>query len=284
MSRTSTIKDIQQIAANTPVGQESREICPACEGGSTRERSLSVRRSSDTTANFVCYRASCDLGKGAVACHVQDGKVLNWKSKPVTKNKREPELFSLSQDSVDLMMDKYQMTEDHIRYAGVKLTKDKRLAFPINGPNRERPGILIKKEPKLYCGIREYSSIPAKWIYLRNKDANLASWYRAFRHTKKNSDTLVVVEDIISAVRLSDYTDSLALLGTDMLRGVIEDIKRHRYKKVWLALDNDAIKKAFHLVRRLSNELPMNVMYLERDIKNMPQDDIAKLMRDYEVI
>lgn len=113
----------------------------------------------------------------------------------------------------------------------------------------------------------------------------MASWYRKGRHTVKSSDTLVVVEDIPSALRLVPYTDSVALLGTNLLRGLIEDIRRSRYERVWLALDNDAVTKAFHWVKRLQTELPqMNVMFLERDIKNMREPDLVKLMMNYEVI
>ena len=284
MNRYAVVQEIQQRAADVTVGDSIRMVCPHCNGGSTHESSMSIKRYNETTAGFICYRANCDLGSGRVALFEEDGKLLTAKSDAISKERPEPSLYSLSQDAVDLLMNKYHMTENHIRYAGIRLTYDQRIAVPLNGPYRERPGILIKKEKELYRGTREYSTIPAKWLYIRGDKSNLASWYRAYRHNKKNSSTLVVVEDVLSAVRLSDFTDSVALLGTYMLRGVIADIKRQGYEKVFIALDNDATKKAFNLVRRLSSELPVSVMYLERDIKGMKHAELTKLMKHYEVI
>ena len=256
MNRYGAISRIQDIAADAAIGEDVRAVCPYCE-----------------------------LGYGKIAIYAEDGELLKGKSTPTTTKINEPSLFPLSEEAVELLKDKYHMTEDHIRYGNVKLTKDQRLVLPIRGPRNEVPGLLIKKEKELYCGSREYASIPAKWKFLRNRNAPLAAWYRHKRYNKKNSDTLLVVEDQLSAIRLSDYTDSVAILGTDLLRAVIQDIRRHRYDTVWLALDNDAIKRAFELRRRLQGELPnMRVMYLEKDFKNMTQEEMETKLEEYGVL
>ena len=220
-----------------------------------------------------------------VAVYDDGERVFRSGSKAVSKNKRMPDFYPLSQDAVDLLKEKYGLTEQQIRYSGVKLTYDKRLAFPIRSPNNVHKGYSIRKEKELYSGTREYGSIPKAWKFIKDDESSQASWYRCKRHSKKNSDQLVVVEDMLSAVRLTPHCDSVALLGTNLLRPVIQAIKQHRYETVWLALDDDATRKAFSLVRRFQSELPnMNVMYLAKDIKNMSEDELQEQMTNYGVV
>lgn len=284
MNRYGTVSRVQDIAADAEIGEDVRTICPYCEGGTTNERSLSVRRVSETMATFVCYRSSCDLGHGKVAIFSEGGRVLKGKSDATTTSIKEPAIYPLSEAAIALLKKKYGLSEDQIRYGNIRLTYDQRLVMPIRGPSNETPGLNIKKEKELYIGNREYASIPAKWKFLRNRDAPLAAWYRHKRYNRKNSDDLVIVEDQLSALRLTEYTDSLAILGTDLLRPVIQDIRRQRYDTVWLALDNDAIKRAFEMRRRLQSELPnLRVMFLEKDVKDMTEDELQEKITEYEV-
>jgi len=285
MDKRKIISHVQDIASGLDTGESHRGICPECLGGSSGEQSFSVNKVSDVTASYICFRATCGLGSGMVATYNDGSRVFRSGTKAVSENKRTPDMYPLSQDAVDLLKEKYGLTEQQIRYSGVKLTYDKRLAFPIRSPNNVHKGFSIRKEKELYSGSREYGSIPKSWKFIKDKEQSQASWYRCKRHSKKNSNQLVVVEDMLSAVRLTPYCDSVALLGTNLLRPVIKTIKQHRYEAVWLGLDEDAIKKAFSLVRRLQSELPnMNVMYLPKDIKNMTEDELRDQMFNYGVV
>lgn len=284
MDKREIISSVQNISSELEVGESFRGICPECLGGSSEEQSFSVKRISPTLASFICYRATCNLGSGRVAVYEQDGKIFRSTSKAVSHNRRIPDLYPLSEDAVELLQNKYGWSKLQMRYAAVRLTEDKRLGFPIKSINNVTKGYEIRKEKELYRGKREYGSIPKSWKFINDNERAQASWYRHQRHTKKNSDTLVIVEDILSAVRLTPYCDSAALLGTNLLRPVIADIRSQGYETVWLALDQDATKKAFSLVRRLQPELPnMSVMYLAKDIKNMDETELEELMRSYGV-
>lgn len=53
------------------------------------------------------------------------------------------------------------------------------------------------------------------------------------------SDVLVVTEDILSAIKLNEYTNSLCLLGTKTTFKHIKEVLKRKYSKVYIWLDND---------------------------------------------
>jgi len=68
------------------------------------------------------------------------------------------------------------------------------------------------------------------------------------------SDNLFVVEDCPSACSISNIVTGMALMGTSLLDSHIQVIQN--YKKIFVALDRDATRKAVDIVRHLSNYVP----------------------------
>lgn len=277
------IRAIQDIAASLNPGDTWRGICPECMGGRTEERSFAVTKENDNTARYICFRNSCSLPAGKVAVFGDGEKVYLRNTAPQSPvMRRHKEFYGLSGDAITFLKDRYKLSEDLIRYSKVRVTKDKRLAFPILSRNGVTKGYFFKTERGLYCGMRDIGSIPRKWVQYNEKEKAQGSWYRWRRHKQKETDTLIVVEDIISALRLTRYADSVALMGTNLLRPVIDDIKKQRYRRVFLALDSDATNKAFSLRKRFSLELPnLNVLVLPKDIKDMNQEEVDDVILPY---
>ena len=75
---------------------------------------------------------------------------------------------------------------------------------------------------------------------------------------------------------MCQYCVGIALLGTNLLQTHVDVIKK--YKKVGIALDKDASKKAVKLVDDLSLNLNAKFLLLEEDIKEMLDEDIKKLV------
>jgi len=285
MSRYSAILDIQSIAATLSQGESHRGVCPLCNGGSSHEKSLAITRSGPTTASFICFRNNCSLNSGHIAIFSNDGKVLSAKSRPISREIKEPSLYPLSEDAISLLRNKYTLDNSMIRHSGVRLTFDKRLAFPLMGPYGRSSGLVIRKEKELYSGTREYSTIPKVWNFVRDKDMYCGSWYQQYFHKRKYSNTLILVEDIISSLRITPYADAVALTGTNLLRPILDEILHRRYDRVYIALDNDAIDKAFSLMRRLKSTISnLLILPLEQDIKNMSNSNLNSTLVNYKVI
>lgn len=277
---------LQEIAARVQVGSEVRAICPVCNGGSTREHSLSIRRNSETSARYCCYRASCDLGKGMIALTSDGSRVVGsrFPAKPVDRPYHSLHTYPLSQEGLDLLNNKYHLTDDLILYARIKHDKYKRFIIPIFDMNHVERGKVVRKEEKIYESAINSKSVPKKLLF--KKDANGLSngWYRKFRYKKKASDTLVVVEDALSALRLVPYCDSLYLNTASITMGVVNEIRSQRYDDIVLALDNDATSWAFKQLQRKQDVLPqMRLMFLTKDIKNCNEQRLNEIMDNYGI-
>ena len=85
------------------------------------------------------------------------------------------------------------------------------------------------------------------------------------------ADNLFVVEDCPSACSISNIVTGMALMGTSLLDSHIQVIQN--YKKIFVALDRDATRKAVDIVRHLSNYVPTKLVVLKKDLKNMEREE-----------
>jgi hypothetical protein len=87
-----------------------------------------------------------------------------------------------------------------------------------------------------------------------------------------------VVEDIPSAIRASRYMSSCALLGTHLSEDIVATLARN-FHTIYLALDNDATKKAIGYKRKYSLSFGnFIVVPLSKDVKNMKEIETNELI------
>lgn len=83
----------------------------------------------------------------------------------------------------------------------------------------------------------------------------------------------MLVEDQLSALRLAPHVHAVALLGTNVSDAKAAEYKQGKYDRIIISLDNDATQEAIKLTLRLRGTLPINVIGLAKDIKNMTADE-----------
>jgi hypothetical protein len=81
----------------------------------------------------------------------------------------------------------------------------------------------------------------------------------------------VLLEDCASACSVSSFLSGIALLGTSLLDSHIPTLRT--YDRLVVALDKDATKKALTLVRRLQAIRPTSLVILDKDVKDMTDDE-----------
>jgi DNA primase len=91
--------------------------------------------------------------------------------------------------------------------------------------------------------------------------------------------TGIIVEDCASACSLSSMFAGLALLGTNLQDSHLPTLRR--YDRLLVALDKDATKKALELVRRLQAIRPTNLIVLNKDVKDMTNDERHSTFEKY---
>ena len=90
---------------------------------------------------------------------------------------------------------------------------------------------------------------------------------------------MAVVEDCASACSISHCITGLALLGTNLLDEHIKQLSN--YQKIFVALDKDATDKALDMVKILCRKVPTRLMVLDRDLKNMTNEERNDFIRSH---
>jgi hypothetical protein len=91
-----------------------------------------------------------------------------------------------------------------------------------------------------------------------------------------NSRVAILVEDCASAARLGDRYTGIALLGTHLKKEYLPYILH--YDRIIICLDKDASQKAVKLRNYLVNYKDTNVVFLQKDIKDMTADEYNQFL------
>ncbi len=207
-----------------------------------------------------CFRASCSGVKGTNTSVPHSPETRTIRKEAVRfEGKTEP----LTDEEVAWIEQNWGITDPPYWYH----TDDfgGRIAMSIRSPKYEHRGWVLRD-------IEGKSGTKALTFLAEGVSQ---SWYK----TDPTAPT-VVVEDIPSAVRASRYVNSIALLGTGVGMSKAEEIAQHATRPIVIALDPDALQKAFKIAAEY--HLLLNaprVMLLDKDIKDMEEDYLQDLIR-----
>ena len=255
-----TSEAIELEAAGLQPGERIRIKCPTC-GGDTP--TLSIAMSPEGLAMWYCFRAVCsERGNRNL--------VRTSSATTVPRNTAKPykgELVACPEFAEKLLNNKVGWDATHLATARPLFNPEqRRIAFPIYAPNGARRGYVLRG----YEGWH----IPKALTFMDNNEPHI-SWYGIGK-------TVILVEDIPSAVRASKYVRSAALCGTHAPPEYVQEIAANASNVIW-ALDADALGQSVKQHR--ANSLLFNsstLLPLERDIKDMAENDLADLLKDYQ--
>lgn len=246
------------------------QVCPECNGGRTGEKSLRVSRYKGRL-RAKCYRASC--GWTYVSGQASFSSAVVQKPKELRHflavNNRP-----LNDVELDKFSDKFHIERGMFEWAQWTHVDDfdngrgPRIVMPILGPEGRVRG-------KTY---RSWEGHLPKAQINKLVDEQMICWYKPAPYGK----VLVVVEDQPSALRIAAAgVDSLALCGTEVTAERMQEIKRQKYNKVFICLDDDALAKAVKIVAewrlRMAN---LKVKHIDVDVKNMTPDKFAQFVQE----
>jgi len=158
----------------------------------------------------------------------------------------------------------------HINVSGALFApREQRVAYPIFDPMGMRRGWLL----------RAYDNRDLKALtYPERTDEPHLSYYRS----RVGEARVVVVEDIPSAVRAARYTNAVALLGTGVRFDDAMELASH-FREVTWALDKDAARLSLKWHLKYGGLFQQSeILLLEKDLKDMAEDDLAKLLEEDE--
>lgn len=251
------------------------ELCPKCKGGRTKERTLSVSRDERGQLVWLCHRVSCGF-KGRDSNG--GGSIQDASPKSKTKARDIPEVTSLKDipaKARELLEERYSLTPRHIEDAKLGWTNERaekeggagRLYVPVFNWKGLRDGYILRSltgaKPKALTFVKSGSM----------------AWYH-----KPESTKVILVEDQLSAIRLSKYVTSVALLGTHLNPSRIHTVLSAKATDYYLWLDGDAFNLAVQYAIKYKHLIKLHVLKLNRDIKDMDEPELNVLLRQEDVI
>lgn len=259
-------------AGGLQVGEQTRKItCPSCEGGVTREKSFSLRK-DPARILFNCWRASCGF-KGIIdynGAFIEDGREeMSRALKPARIFMGALSPFGVA--GINLFDSKFSMTVQDLTEGGVQFAREEdRYAFPVLSPHHGKRGLTL----------RDFNTRPTtypKWDAFPSYANH--TWLGWYIRTVLMEGSVVVVEDPISALKVSRHFKACFLNGTNLdFEKLLEIDKVASGKGIILALDKDATSKAIELLRSYQFFIGSTAtcIHLEKDAKYMSSEEIKE--------
>lgn len=242
-----------------------RHLCPECQGGSSREKSLNIWRMGGNVL-AKCHRNSCGaFGKLPVSVEALELVPVSPTEglRPFLGDRGPLESFD-----IEAFTEKFGFVPADAEVSG------ETYILPILSPTGVERGV-VQRSPASWGWDRFRPSEAPKSMIWKAKEEPMISWAvrtspsDAFEEARRH---IFVVEDQISAAMISQNTPYLgvALLGTHLTADAVREMQRHATGIV-IALDADAARKAYILARKWGDAFyhGAQVLMLEKDIKNM---------------
>lgn len=254
-------------ALDLPAGVSTKIVCPACLGGASGERSMTLSRSPAGVVLWHCHRAACG----------SSGRDGNSLAPQITAPRRRTVLElhprQLPDDELQELCKKFDVKPDVLVQAGVRWdAMQQRVLYPVVDYSGLKVGWFARTYDK-QIKPKTLTAVP------------LGHQPISFFSNAGRCGTLLVVEDVPSAICAREHgVHAVALGGTYMSPGMEADILKYcqwqGVQEVVIALDNDATAKAFKLANELALMITVRVLPLKKDIKNMTCEERAALLSE----
>lgn len=265
--------ELRELAAELPVGSSaSGLVCVFCRGGSSRESSFSITRTQEDSFLYCCHRASCGKS-GRMACW--GFRISSEGSNPKDQERKLPSVRVcpyklqpldstwLSYLSVTFGLGKAELVD---WAAWSQTVETGQLVVPLRDRHQIRRGCECRDPP--WDLNRPHGRSKARIFYeLPERGPNF------FLRENIEPSPIVVVEDALSALKVSRLYSGAALHGTNLNRDSLDQLMEVS-KSIVLALDEDATLKSFEYQKQYNLYCDFKVAVLDRDLK---YEDDAKI-------
>jgi hypothetical protein len=244
------------------VGETIREVCPRCDGGSSREKSLTITLGEDGKLVWNCFRTKCPGVKGTNDHNPSQHR----EPSPLVKKVRrfEGQTRALTDVQLNRIRTLWGISDPPYWYWTDDLGG--RIAMSIRSPKYAHRGWVMRSVNP---------NAQAKALTYINPEEEGMSWYR--EHPQAPT---ILVEDIPSAVRAAAYLNSVALCGTGVGIAKAQEIAEYAGSGVIIALDQDATAQAFKIAEKWSLLWGnVKVLPLTQDIKDMKEKKLCDLLQ-----
>lgn len=271
------IKDTIQLLGHKAdqVGKTVRETCPVCRA--PHERTLAITR-TDAGLVYICPRAKCTLGSGFIPNN--PGEVQYDRAEKHPRYFKYP-LQPLSRRLAAWLEDRYHiprqlMFKNEFKYDYTY----NRLYMPLFDVNGEMYGAQLRRLPTMFihrtmCDTAHALTKPKADNYVWNHNTPMLHFPVGSR---RNTGELVLVEDHLSALRLSPYCFVAATIGSMPTTSVMAAYMRTLAQVLVAIPDPDALFKTFALKKDYGSMFDrMDVVAVKDDVKDLTTEEFNEL-------
>ena len=265
---------LSYLNSELELGETTRSIqCPFCL---KQNGDFAVTRVEDGLL-YKCFRVACD-SKGFIPSNLGEWnsrEFLPIYSSAVRKTEEYPyesHIINLNENQILYLQNKFELTNEEIILNKIKwCDKTERIIYPILSQNGNIKGYVSRYYKEL--SGKKYDGVKSRtyWINRSNNYFNVSFPYRREYDVK---NIFLLVEDIISSIRMARYEQSIALLSNSIPTNAMSLLSG---KDVIIVLDNDAISHALKIKHRYSLFFKScQFIPIDKDPKDMSDDELVK--------
>lgn len=261
---------VPEYHSGLPVGQHNGLYCPDCE---SPDNALSLNVGAGGIA-WLCHRASC--GSKGVSGAMRGAAGALASMEPPKDNSYKHESRNLAPEDVKWFRDKFGI----MQVIQFKRATPGRYLLPVWAADGTRRGWISRHwADSPYAEGLPKTDAPKTLHYMDKPGIEGISFYRRAGGARDENWPLVIVEDIISAIKTHEVGfETVALCGTGFNQTRVREISSVS-RRIVIALDADATGLAFAHARKWGQAFDYcRVAVLEKDLKDCPKAAILDIL------
>lgn len=257
------------------VGDTMRTVCPVCRAG--HEKSLSITRKENGLV-YICPRSKCKLGSGIVPDGAQPSIHTNHHHHP--RYFKHP-LRPLHRRLTAYLESKYNITRQVFFKNEWKYDYTyNRLYMPLYTINGDCFGAQLKRLPTMFierslADVHGALAKPKSDNYIVNHDVPMLHFPVG---SPKEAGEVVIVEDMISAIRLSPWCLTAATIGHVNVNAATAAYLSSLADVLIAIPDPDALYRAFSLKKDYGGMFNrVDIVAVDHDVKDLEPEAFTHL-------
>ncbi len=261
---------LSHLNSELEIGETIRSIqCPFCL---KQDGDFAVTRTEDGLL-YKCFRVSCD-SRGFIPSNLR-----HWGSFYRLSTARkyegypfESDIIKLNNNQIIYLQKKFNLTLEELILNKIKwCNKTERIIYPILSQNGNTKGYVSRYYKEL--SEKKYDGVKSRTYWINRSD----NYYNVSFPYGENYDIeniFVLVEDIVSSIRIARHAPSIALLSNSIPTNAMKLLSG---KRVAIVLDNDAIAHALKIKQQYSLFFEhCEVIPIDKDPKNMNNNELLQ--------
>lgn len=261
----SEVKNLILECEDITPGEERKFECPVCNDGSGKEKLYMTR--TDEGVIYHCFK-QCGTNGFYKLNELTMKQKLN-RYKPLPKEVSLPSDYTLDLPlEVKVKFLPYGLRDRILKDYGIGYSAYlQSVVYPLYDVRGKMTGIQYRR-------VVDSPDYPK---YVTRGDKPIYYCHNL------GSDTCVLTEDVLSAIKTSEYASSMCLLGTSLSDEALMFLIKQKFKRLVIWLDND--KAGITAANKITKQLSLyhkNVLtiFSDRDPKDARHDEIKQLLKE----